>query len=88
MGREWRVHHHDQPQPTQRRQGRRYKEIVSWFVDEAERPYSIHRIAKQGLALDKRIGEWFGPSTVAHALKYVFPFSFFLLLDGMGYFCI
>ncbi|KAF9540727.1 Cysteine protease atg4b [Mortierella hygrophila] len=69
MGREWRVHHHDQPQPTQRRQGRRYKEIVSWFVDEAERPYSIHRIAKQGLALDKRIGEWFGPSTVAHALK-------------------
>lgn len=73
MGREWRVHHHDQPQPTQRRQGRRYKEIVSWFVDEAEKPYSIHRIAKQGLALDKRIGEWFGPSTVAHALKYVFP---------------
>ncbi|KAG0304793.1 Cysteine protease atg4b [Linnemannia gamsii] len=67
MGREWRVHHHDQP--TQRRQGRRYKEIVSWFVDESERPYSIHRIAKQGLALDKRIGEWFGPSTVAHALK-------------------
>ena len=79
MGREWRVHHHDQPQPTQRRQGRRYKEIVSWFVDEAERPYSIHRIAKQGLALDKRIGEWFGPSTVAHALKYVFPFFFFSL---------
>ncbi|KAF8930102.1 Cysteine protease atg4b [Haplosporangium gracile] len=69
MGREWRVHHHDQPQPTQRRQERHYKEIVSWFVDEAERPYSIHRIAKQGLALDKRIGEWFGPSTVAHALK-------------------
>ncbi|KAK3842537.1 MAG: hypothetical protein J3R72DRAFT_367908 [Linnemannia gamsii] len=58
MGREWR-----------RKQGRRYKEIVSWFVDEPERAYSIHRIAKQGLALDKRIGEWFGPSTVAHALK-------------------
>ncbi|KAF9907767.1 Cysteine protease atg4b [Linnemannia zychae] len=67
MGRDWRVHHHDQP--TQRRQGRRYKEILSWFVDEPDRAYSIHRIAKQGLALDKRVGEWFGPSTVAHALK-------------------
>ncbi|KAF9934488.1 Cysteine protease atg4b [Linnemannia zychae] len=67
MGREWKVHHHDQP--SQRRQGRRYKEIVNWFVDEPERPYSIHRIAKQGLALDKRIGEWFGPSTVANVLK-------------------
>ncbi|KAK5808247.1 hypothetical protein F5H01DRAFT_282144 [Linnemannia elongata] len=88
MGREWRVHHHDQPQPTQRRQGRRYKEIVSWFVDEADRPYSIHRIAKQGLALDKRIGEWFGPSTVAHALKrltkshYDCPLKVIVPMDG------
>ncbi|KAG0064188.1 Cysteine protease atg4b [Linnemannia elongata] len=88
MGREWRVHHHDQPQPTQRRQGRRYKEIVSWFVDEAHRPYSIHRIAKQGLALDKRIGEWFGPSTVAHALKrltkshYDCPLKVIVPMDG------
>ncbi|KAF9152584.1 Cysteine protease atg4b [Linnemannia schmuckeri] len=88
MGREWRVHHHDQPQPTQRRQERRYKEVVSWFVDEAERPYSIHRIAKQGLALDKRIGEWFGPSTVAHALKrltklhYDCPLKVIVPMDG------
>ncbi|KAG0378210.1 Cysteine protease atg4b [Mortierella sp. AD032] len=86
MGREWRVHHHDQP--SQRRQGRRYKEIVSWFVDEPERAYSIHRIAKQGLALDKRIGEWFGPSTVAHALKrltkshYDCPLKIIVPMDG------
>ncbi|KAF9206435.1 Cysteine protease atg4a [Haplosporangium sp. Z 27] len=64
LGREWRVHlpqkHHSQ---------RRYGEILDWFVDEPDRPYSIHRIAKAGLALDKRIGEWFGPSTVAHAIK-------------------
>jgi len=73
MGREWRVHQHDQL--GQRRQAKRYREILSWFVDEPQHPYSIHRIAKQGLALDKRIGEWFGPSTVAHALKYV-PVSF------------
>ncbi|KAF9125642.1 Cysteine protease atg4b [Mortierella sp. 14UC] len=86
MGREWRVHQHDQP--TQRRQGRRYKEIVSWFVDEPDRAYSIHRIAKQGLALDKRIGEWFGPSTVAHALKrltkshYDCPLKVIVPMDG------
>ncbi|KAG0259437.1 Cysteine protease atg4b [Linnemannia exigua] len=86
MGREWRVHHHDQP--SQKRQGRRYKEIVSWFVDEPERAYSIHRIAKQGLTLDKRIGEWFGPSTVAHALKrltkshYDCPLKVIVPMDG------
>ncbi|KAG0224322.1 Cysteine protease atg4c [Actinomortierella wolfii] len=45
-----------------------YKMILSWFVDEPERPYSIQNIAKCGLVLDKRIGEWFGPATVAHAL--------------------
>ncbi|KAF9083973.1 Cysteine protease atg4b [Mortierella sp. AD031] len=86
MGRDWRVHHHDQQ--GQRRQSRRYKEIVSWFVDEPDRPYSIHRIAKQGLALDKRIGEWFGPSTVAHALKrltkshYDCPLKVIVPMDG------
>ncbi|KAF9427439.1 Cysteine protease atg4b [Entomortierella beljakovae] len=64
LGREWRAHH---TQTAHNR--RRYGEILSWFVDEPDRPYSIHRIAKAGLALDKRIGEWFGPSTVAHAMK-------------------
>ncbi|KAF8936776.1 Cysteine protease atg4a [Dissophora ornata] len=64
LGREWRAH-----LPQTQYSQRRYKEILGWFVDEPEHPYSIHRIAKAGLALDKRIGEWFGPSTVAHALK-------------------
>ncbi|KAI7816439.1 peptidase C54 [Gamsiella multidivaricata] len=64
LGREWRVHL-SQTLYTQRR----YTEILDWFVDEPDRPYGIHRIAKAGLALDKRIGEWFGPATVAHALK-------------------
>ncbi|KAK3809979.1 MAG: hypothetical protein J3Q66DRAFT_287794 [Benniella sp.] len=41
----------------------------NWFADEPERYYSIHNIAKSGLALDKRVGEWFGPSTVAHSLR-------------------
>lgn len=61
---EWRAHF---PQTQYSR--RRYIEILDWFVDDPEHPYSIHRIAKAGLALDKRIGEWFGPSTVAHAFQ-------------------
>ncbi|KAF9180780.1 Cysteine protease atg4b [Haplosporangium sp. Z 767] len=64
LGRGWRAH---LPQTDKTR--RRYKRILNWFVDEPDREYSIHRIAKEGLALDKRIGEWFGPSTVAHAFK-------------------
>ncbi|KAF9157894.1 Cysteine protease atg4b [Mortierella sp. AD011] len=64
LGREWRAH-----SPQKQYSERRYGEILDWFVDEPDRPYSIHRIAKAGLALDKRIGEWFGPSTVAHAMK-------------------
>ncbi|KAF9347229.1 Cysteine protease atg4b [Mortierella sp. AD094] len=64
LGREWRAH-----LPQKQYSERRYGEILDWFVDEPDRPYSIHRIAKAGLALDKRIGEWFGPSTVAHAIK-------------------
>ncbi|KAG0266010.1 Cysteine protease atg4b [Linnemannia exigua] len=47
----------------------KYCTILSWFADEPDRYYSIHGIARMGVALDKRVGEWFGPSTVAHALR-------------------
>ncbi|KAF9215588.1 Cysteine protease atg4b [Podila verticillata] len=47
----------------------KYRTILNWFADEPDRYYSIHNIAKSGLALDKRVGDWFGPSTMAHALK-------------------
>ena len=36
---------------------------------EPEQYYSIHNIARAGISLDKKIGDWFGPATVAHALK-------------------
>ncbi|KAF9921218.1 Cysteine protease atg4b [Linnemannia zychae] len=48
-----------------------YRTLLGWFVDEPDRYYSIHSIAKMGVALDKRVGEWFGPSTVAHALSTI-----------------
>ncbi|KAF9353708.1 Cysteine protease atg4b [Mortierella sp. NVP85] len=83
LGREWRAHF---PQTQYSR--RRYIEILDWFVDDPENPYSIHRIAKAGLALDKRIGEWFGPSTVAHAFQRLSqrhedcPLSIMVPMDG------
>jgi cysteine protease ATG4 len=61
---DWRIH----PQSTED-MVHKYRTILSWFADEPERYYSIHNIAKSGLALDKRVGEWFGPSTVAHSLR-------------------
>ncbi|KAG0043859.1 Cysteine protease atg4b [Gryganskiella cystojenkinii] len=64
LGREWRT---DLAQTELNRQ--KYKTILSWFADEPDRYYSIHSIAKMGQVLDKRIGEWFGPSTMAHALR-------------------
>ncbi|ORZ26634.1 hypothetical protein BCR41DRAFT_300870 [Lobosporangium transversale] len=84
LGREWRAHL-SQTQYGQRR----YTEVLNWFVDDPDRPYSIHRIAKAGLTLDKRIGEWFGPSTVAHAFKRLSqqhedcPLSIMVPMDGL-----
>jgi len=47
-------------------------QILTWFLDspESTSPYSLHRIASEGCKLDKAIGEWFGPSTIASVLRY------------------
>ncbi|KAF9140532.1 Cysteine protease atg4b [Mortierella sp. GBA39] len=64
LGRDWRAG------PSASEEScKKYRTLLSWFADEPDRHYSIHNIAKMGVALDKRVGEWFGPSTVAHALK-------------------
>ena len=39
------------------------------FLDGHSHPFSIHRIALAGQQLDKQVGEWFGPGTIAHVLK-------------------
>ncbi|KAG0310627.1 Cysteine protease atg4b, partial [Dissophora globulifera] len=64
LGREWRMQFSPSEDDAQK-----YRMILGWFADEPDRYYSIHNIARQGQALEKRIGEWFGPSTVAHALQ-------------------
>ncbi|CAK9779370.1 hypothetical protein CC85DRAFT_288674 [Cutaneotrichosporon oleaginosum] len=45
--------------------------ILSWFLDDPSPlcPFSVHRMAMIGKELGKEIGQWFGPSTAAGALR-------------------
>lgn len=45
------------------------KLVLSWFNDDSAAPYSLHAIARRGVALGKSIGKWFGPSTISAVLK-------------------
>ncbi|WWD22424.1 hypothetical protein CI109_106915 [Kwoniella shandongensis] len=48
-----------------------YVRIMTWFLDDPSPlcPFSVHRMALIGKELGKEVGEWFGPSTAAGALK-------------------
>ncbi|KAJ2008959.1 hypothetical protein GGI04_000832 [Coemansia thaxteri] len=49
----------------------RHGRIIDWFHD-ADAPkayYSIHRMARTATEMDKRIGDWLGPSIAAHVMK-------------------
>lgn len=46
-----------------------YTKILKLFQDKEECPYSIHKIILTGQQEGKVIGEWFGPNTIAQALK-------------------
>ncbi|GAA5880535.1 hypothetical protein JCM3774_001999 [Rhodotorula dairenensis] len=48
-----------------------YARILSLFLDDPSplSPFSVHRFAQQGKQLGKQVGEWFGPSTAAGAIK-------------------
>ncbi|KAL0576416.1 Cysteine protease atg4 [Marasmius crinis-equi] len=76
LGREWR--RPDVPIPTE--SYARYIQIVTWFLDtpSPEAPFSVHRMALAGKDLGKDVGQWFGPSTAAGAIKtlvHAFPQS-------------
>ena len=51
-----------------------YVQILTWFFDSPspEAPFSVHRMALAGKELGKDVGQWFGPSTAAGAIKYVY----------------
>lgn len=48
-----------------------YVKIISWFLDSPDPgcPFSVHRMALAGKDLGKDVGQWFGPSTAAGAIK-------------------
>jgi hypothetical protein len=50
-----------------------YVQILMWFFDSPSplSPFSVHRMALAGKELGKDVGQWFGLSTAAGAIKCV-----------------
>jgi hypothetical protein len=64
LGRDWRI------SMIENGDWQRYSQIVTRFLDSPTAPFSIHKIALQGMQFDKQVGEWFGPGTISQVLKY------------------
>ncbi|KAI9594621.1 hypothetical protein BDF19DRAFT_103956 [Syncephalis fuscata] len=85
IGRDWRCG------PTNKKTIEEYAKILSWFHDSAEAPFSLHNIALLGEKHGKKVGEWFGPFTVAnviHQLNEKFdksPLHIHVASDGVIY---
>lgn len=47
----------------------KYLKIVNMFGDDKRNPFSLHQIALMGNDEDKKVGQWFGPNTIAQVLK-------------------
>jgi cysteine protease ATG4 len=48
-----------------------YVKILTWFLDNPSPlcPFGVHRMALAGKELGKDVGQWFGPSTAAGAIR-------------------
>lgn len=48
-----------------------HRRIVRWFGDQVSKnsPFSIHAMVELGKASGKKVGEWYGPGSVAHLIK-------------------
>ncbi|KAL7748306.1 Cysteine protease atg4 [Sorochytrium milnesiophthora] len=46
------------------------KKVMSMFVDSTDGVFSIHNLASLGVRFDTAVGKWFGPTTIAQALRY------------------
>ncbi|KAI0762285.1 peptidase family C54-domain-containing protein [Fomes fomentarius] len=67
LGRDWRR----PPYPVYTADYATYVQIITWFLDTPSPlcPFSVHRMALVGKDLGKDVGQWFGPSTAAGAIK-------------------
>lgn len=52
-----------------------YYKILKRFSDERSSPFSIHQIAQMGVQEGKKVGDWFGPNTVAQVFKRLAVFD-------------
>lgn len=43
--------------------------IVNLFEDNRKSGFSLRQIALMGSEEDKKVGQWFGPNTIAQVLK-------------------
>ncbi|KAL9709428.1 Cysteine protease atg4 [Leucoagaricus gongylophorus] len=46
-----------------------YVQILTWFFDSPQAPFSVHRMALAGKHFGTQVGQWFGPSVAAGALQ-------------------
>lgn len=67
FGRDWRWT--SKEEMIEKNQYRTYLRILSLFLDQKSATYSIHQIAQMGASEGKPVGHWFGPNTVAQAIR-------------------
>ncbi|KAF9477817.1 hypothetical protein BDN70DRAFT_91074 [Pholiota conissans] len=67
LGREWRRPRH----PVATADYANYVRILTWFFDTPapQAPFSVHRMALAGKELGTDVGQWFGPSIAAGAIR-------------------
>lgn len=67
LSRDWRVPPHN----VKTADFATYVQIITWFLDSTspEAPFSVHRMALAGKELGTDVGQWFGPSIAAGAIK-------------------
>lgn len=56
-------------------QTKEYYKILKRFSDERSSPFSIHQIAQMGVQEGKKVGDWYGPNTIAQVLKRLSTFD-------------
>lgn len=53
----------------------KYMKILKEFLDKKDSLYSIHQIAQMGVGEGKKVGQWFGPNTIAQVIRKLVLFD-------------
>ncbi|GAB1608395.1 flocculation protein FLO11-like [Argonauta hians] len=69
FGRGWRIQHRDKDLNV-------YRQIIKWFADYQQCPFSVHQLVDIGSTLGRKPGEWYGPATVATMLRIAMEKSY------------